>query len=752
VSDLGGLTLVAPLCQAGSCVIPPGHYFLVWESAGTGTAVQVPLPAPDAMGTATISASSAKVALMANATPLTGSCPTGQLVDLVGYGTANCSDTQAAPGLSNTTADVRLGNGCTDTDNNSADFIAITPIPRNSASPAHVCGEPSQLRALGLASPTGPERGGLVTLTVSVTPASAGPSTGFSVVGDLSSIGGSPSQAFFDDGTNGDGAAGDNTFTYEIRVPLTTTRGIHRVTAVVTDGLGTSLTEPIAFTAALPTCGTERWSVKVGDDTGASLVDLASAPTATTIQALRAVPAPALEPNPPYDPRFTNPAFAGVETTAWVLNATMTAFKKETDVDYHIVLADTSGTMIAEIPEPDCASDGSPFRPGILKSRQTFDSQLTATPDFQNVSLPVRLTGVGFFDFLHGQNGVAPNGIELHPVVDIIFQAASTTSVVSSANPSKYLDDVAFTATVSSPGAPPTGDVTFFDGGTPLGSATLDQAGHATVHAQALAVGTHSIVAKYAGDTDSTPGSSAPLTQTVGKADQAITFEPIPDKTYGDPDFAIAASSTSGLGVTLAVASGPATLSSNTVHITGAGSVTISATQAGDANYGAAAEVDRPFTIAKAPQVITFNGPAPAPLYGALPFDVTASGGASGNPVTFTGNGACTVQGQNGIATVTIVSGGDCHVIASQAGNANYMPAADATETITVGRATADIHVKPVTIVYDAQPHGLKGTVAGVKGEDLSGLLNLGTTFTNVPGGRSNWSFTGNTNYLRTKG
>jgi len=33
----------------------------------------------------------------------------------------------------------------------------------------------------------------------------------------------------------------------------------------------------------------------------------------------------------------------------------------------------------------------------------------------------VRVTGVGFFDYVHGQSGVAPNGIELHPVLDVEF-------------------------------------------------------------------------------------------------------------------------------------------------------------------------------------------------------------------------------------------------------------------------------------------------------------------------------------------
>ena len=40
--------------------------------------------------------------------------------------------------------------------------------------------------------------------------------------------------------------------------------------------------------------------------------------------------------------------------------------------------------------------------------------------------MPVTVTGVRFFDFLHGQTGVAPNGIELHPVLDIQFSTGGT--------------------------------------------------------------------------------------------------------------------------------------------------------------------------------------------------------------------------------------------------------------------------------------------------------------------------------------
>ena len=49
---------------------------------------------------------------------------------------------------------------------------------------------------------------------------------------------------------------------------------------------------------------------------------------------------------------------------------------------------------------------------------------LDARASFQFANVPIQITGVGMFDFLHGQTGVAPNGIELHPILDISFTSA----------------------------------------------------------------------------------------------------------------------------------------------------------------------------------------------------------------------------------------------------------------------------------------------------------------------------------------
>lgn len=171
-----------------------------------------------------------------------------------------------------------------------------------------------------------------------------------------------------------------------------------------------------AVLAAASSCGVERWSVKTGTDPDAGQVQLASS-SGTTVASLDGLPAPSSLPS---DARI-----APTETTAFVLDAYLTGYKLETDEDYHLVLTDGGGhTMIAEIPAPDCVGAGSPFAPGIASARSELDARYTPTSTMTSVNVPVRVRGVGFFDYNHGQTGVAPNAIELHPVLDITFDPA----------------------------------------------------------------------------------------------------------------------------------------------------------------------------------------------------------------------------------------------------------------------------------------------------------------------------------------
>ncbi|MGZ5528506.1 MAG: beta strand repeat-containing protein, partial [Limisphaerales bacterium] len=102
--------------------------------------------------------------------------------------------------------------------------------------------------------------------------------------------------------------------------------------------------------------------------------------------------------------------------------------------------------------------------------------------------------------------------------------ASTTTAVTSNHNPSKSGQSVTFTATVSvtSPGSgTATGTVTFKDGGTTLGTGSLNGSGQATYATSSLSVASHSITAEYGGDGNFNTSASSTLTQTVNAASSA---------------------------------------------------------------------------------------------------------------------------------------------------------------------------------------------------------------------------------------
>ena len=119
--------------------VAPGRYYLVRQAVGAGGTVD--LPTPDAVGTIPMSATAGKVALTSSTTALNGAAPSSSaIVDLVGYGTATFFEGSApASGLSNTLADFRNDDGCSDSDSNSVDFTAAAPSPRNSSTAVKAC-------------------------------------------------------------------------------------------------------------------------------------------------------------------------------------------------------------------------------------------------------------------------------------------------------------------------------------------------------------------------------------------------------------------------------------------------------------------------------------------------------------------------------------------------------------------------------------------------------------------------------------
>jgi hypothetical protein len=241
--------------------------------------------------------------------------------------------------------------------------------------------------------------------------------------------------------------------------------------------------------------------------------------------------------------------------------------------------------------------------------------------------------------YLGGGEGFTPtfspvsNPIALDLVVNA-ENAGTQTTVQSSENPSNFGNSIIFTATVTptvSTSLVPTGQVDFFDGATKIGSGTL-VSGSTTLTISTLAGGSHSIVAKYDGDSNFSGSNSTPITQTVNPiASQTGLQSSENPSVYGDPVTftATVSSSTSGLatptgqveffdGSTLLDTE---TLSGGTASYTTANlgvgvDQPIEADYLGDANYNPSN-----VTILQ-----TVNAPPPATLDGEVYNDPTATG------------------------------------------------------------------------------------------------------------------------------
>jgi hypothetical protein len=137
----------------------------------------------------------------------------------------------------------------------------------------------------------------------------------------------------------------------------------------------------------------------------------------------------------------------------------------------------------------------------------------------------------------------------------------------------------------------------------------------------------------------------------IVKSDQTISFGALADKTYGDPSFSAGALATSGLPVAFAMVSGPAVITNGTITITGAGTVTVRASQSGDGFYNPAPVVDRSFTVAGVSLVITANNASRA--YGTPnpTFTASYSGFVNGdNPANLNGSlGFNTIASMNSL-------------------------------------------------------------------------------------------------------
>ena len=208
-----------------------------------------------------------------------------------------------------------------------------------------------------------------------------------------------------------------------------------------------------------------------------------------------------------------------------------------------------------------------------------------------------------------------------------------------------------------------------------------------------VGAGTTDITASQAGDDDYAAATVVAQTLVVNQADQTIDLAPVTDKGTIDAPFEVAVSSTSGLPVTLTVI-GPATISATTLTLNGTlGTVTITASQAGNNNYNAAPPVVQSFdVVTKANQTIDFDALA-AMTFGGGSFDLTATTD-SGLPVSYSSSDplVASIAG----STVTIVGAGTTVITASQAGDIDYIAAPDVMQNLVVNQANQTITLTPV--------------------------------------------------------
>ena len=282
---------------------------------------------------------------------------------------------------------------------------------------------------------------------------------------------------------------------------------------------------------------------------------------------------------------------------------------------------------------------------------------------------------------------------------------ATTTTLVSSLNPSQWEQPVTFTATVAGTNGTPTGTVTFYANTEPMLTQTLSN-GAAQYTTSSLLVGSTSMTAVYGGDTKNLGSTSSALSQTVNPASQSITFTTNPPATAAYlSNFTVAATATS-LGWVAFTSSGSC-INTGTVYqmTSGTGTCSVIANQAGNGSWLPAPTVTQTVSATPASQTVTFNTSPPVSAIYNSSFSVAASASSS-LPVSYTSSGSCNNSG----ATYTITNGaGACSVIANQSGNGNYSAAPQVTKTVNATPATTSIAVTSVSPA--AEDYGLDAPV-----------------------------------------
>lgn len=185
-------------------------------------------------------------------------------------------------------------------------------------------------------------------------------------------------------------------------------RRLALVLAVAVGGLMLEASPAVALK-----CGVWRWPVKTLSDKAARRVHYS--PRYTTVRNLRSL-------GPPSTLTETTPRLQPIEYEMFRLKAKLVGAVLEDDHDYHVVIRSPTArnkTMIVEFPYTRCNGARRSAKKAVMKrARHQFETACGSVgTSWVDLRGRVTVTGVGFWDEVHGQTGVAPNGIELHPVL-----------------------------------------------------------------------------------------------------------------------------------------------------------------------------------------------------------------------------------------------------------------------------------------------------------------------------------------------
>ncbi|MDI3563428.1 Ig-like domain repeat protein [Bradyrhizobium sp. Arg816] len=289
-----------------------------------------------------------------------------------------------------------------------------------------------------------------------------------------------------------------------------------------------------------------------------------------------------------------------------------------------------------------------------------------------------------------------------------VAQITPSIALAASSTSASYGSSVALVATLTG-GASPSGTVTFLEGATQLGSATISGT-TAILAVSSLSVGPHTITATYNGDTTNASVTSGSITVTITQDAPTVTLGASSTSTSaGDPVTLVASLSggtSPGCSVTFydgATSLGSGTVSGSAAMLTvsslSTGSHTITAVYGGDSHNAGATSNVMTVTVGSASLSVSISSSSLSPTLGqSVIFTATLSGGSSpSGSVTFkdgsTTLGAATISGSTATFTTSSLAVGAHPIAAIYGGDGSNGSASSGTITVTVGKVSPSLTV-----------------------------------------------------------